>query len=105
MDWVIAPQRAAVVGTDAVACGWADGLLTRFEIRGGPIRGWHQHRQSAAEAAPLLAETPAAWREFADHNARLVAAQNTQVHSSPTPCASRGDMTPFAGTEPVKSQD
>ncbi|MBO0836446.1 MAG: hypothetical protein J2P28_13200, partial [Actinobacteria bacterium] len=74
LDWVVAPQRAAVLeGVDAVACGWADGMLTRFEIRGGRIRSWHQHRQSGAETAPQLAATPREWREFADHNARLAA--------------------------------
>ena len=74
LDWVAAPQRAAVLQfIDAVACGWAGGLLTRFEIRAGRVRGWHQHPLSQAEAAPLLAATPPEWREFADHNARLAA--------------------------------
>lgn len=74
LGWVTAPQRAAVAEpVDAIACGWADGVLTRFEIKGGRIRGWRQSRTSETEAAPLLAETPAGWREFAAHNARLAA--------------------------------
>jgi hypothetical protein len=74
LDWVTAPQRVAVVETaDAVACGWADGVLTRFSIQGGRVRGWCQDRRSAAEAAPLLAQTPPQWREFAGHAALLAA--------------------------------
>jgi excinuclease ABC subunit C len=74
LGWVTAPQRAAVAEpTDAIACGWADGVLTRFEISGGRIRAWRLRRQSEAKAAPLVAATPPYWREFADHNARLAA--------------------------------
>jgi excinuclease ABC subunit C len=76
LDWVTAPQRVAVTepaGVDAVACGWADGVLVRFAIRGGRIRDWNQDRVPAAEAAPLLAQTPPPWRDFADQNARLAA--------------------------------
>jgi excinuclease ABC subunit C len=76
LDWVTAPQRVVVAepaGADAVACGWADGVLVRFAIRGGRIRGWEQERASAVEAAPLLARTPPPWREFAEQNARLAA--------------------------------
>jgi excinuclease ABC subunit C len=76
LDWVTAPQRVVVLeagGADAVACGWADGALVRFAVRGGRVRGWDQDRASAAEAAPLLAQTPPPWREFAEQNARLAA--------------------------------
>jgi len=74
VDWVTAPQRVAGPElTDAVACGWADGVLTRFEISSGRIRGWHQSRRSRAEAAPLVAQTPPEWRDFADRSARLAA--------------------------------
>ncbi len=76
LDWVTAPQRLVATeddDADAVACGWAAGLLIQFTIRGGRVRGWSQHRRSAAEAAPLLAQTPAYWREFAGHNADLAA--------------------------------
>ena len=76
LDWVTATQRVVVLelgGADTVACGWADGVLVRFAIRGGRIRSWNQHRASAAEASPLLAGTPPPWREFAEQNARLAA--------------------------------
>jgi excinuclease ABC subunit C len=74
LRWVTAPQRAALPQhIDAVACGWADDVLSRFEIRGGRICGWHQQLQSEAAAAPLLAATPPEWREFAAHSARLAA--------------------------------
>jgi excinuclease ABC subunit C len=74
LGWVTAPQRAAIAEpTDAIACGWAESGLTRFEISGGRIRWWRQHQQPAAKAAPLLAATPPEWREFAAHNASLAA--------------------------------
>jgi excinuclease ABC subunit C len=76
LDWVTAPQRVVVLepgGAAAVACGWADGTLVRFAIRGGRIRGWSQDHASAAEASALLAQTPPPWREFAAQNARLAA--------------------------------
>jgi excinuclease ABC subunit C len=76
LDWVTAPQRVVVPGAaeaDAVACGWASGLLVRFRIRGGRIRGWSCDRRPAAQAASLLDQTPLRWREFAEQNARLAA--------------------------------
>jgi excinuclease ABC subunit C len=74
LDWVLAPQRVAVAEpADAVACGWADGVLTRFTVRNGRIRGWSEGRAAAAEAGPLLAQTPRRLREFAAENARLAA--------------------------------
>jgi excinuclease ABC subunit C len=74
LDWVTAPQRVVAAGpARAVVCGWADGVLIRFTIRGGRIRGWCSDRRTAAEAAPLLAQTPPHWREFTEQNARLAA--------------------------------
>lgn len=76
LDWVTAPQRVVITepaGMDSVACGWADGVLVGFAVRGGRIRAWNQDRVSAAEASPLLARTPSRWREFAEQNARLAA--------------------------------
>lgn len=76
LDWVTAPQRVVALepaGTDAVACGWADGVLVTFAVSSGRIRGWSQDRASADAATPLLAQTPPRWREFADHNARIAA--------------------------------
>lgn len=74
LGWVASPQRVAVPEpVDGEACGWADGVLVRFMIRDGRIRGWRRELAEAAEAAPLIARTPAPWREFAEHNARLAA--------------------------------
>lgn len=74
LDWVTAPQRVvAAEPAEAVACGWADGVLIRFTIRGGRVRDWCSDRLTAADAAPLLARTPERWREFADQNATLAA--------------------------------
>jgi excinuclease ABC subunit C len=74
LDWVTAPQRVARTDlTDALACGWADGMLVRFAVQGGRIRAWCQQQRSHADAAPLLAQTPPHWREFAEQNARLAA--------------------------------
>lgn len=74
LDWVSAPQRAAVLDEgDAVACGWSGGMLARFEIRGGRIRDWQAHPVPEADAAQLLARTPDRWREFAGQAAALAA--------------------------------
>jgi excinuclease ABC subunit C len=74
LDWVTAPQRVVTAEPlDAFACGWADGVLIRFTIRAGRIRGWCSDRRSAADAAPLLAQTPAHWRAFTEQNAKLAA--------------------------------
>jgi excinuclease ABC subunit C len=59
--------------TDAVACGWADGVLARFEIRAGRIRSWDQVSKSEADAAPQVTATPRQWREFATQGASLAA--------------------------------
>jgi excinuclease ABC subunit C len=74
LGWVTAPQRVVTADpVDAVVCGWAEGELIRFTIRGGRIRGWCCGRSTVAAAAPLLAQTPPHWREFTEHNAKLAA--------------------------------
>ncbi len=76
LDWVTAPQRVVAIepaAVAAVACGWADGVLVRFAIRGGRIRSWNSDRVGAAGASPLLAQTPPPWREFAGQAAKLAA--------------------------------
>jgi excinuclease ABC subunit C len=74
LDWITCPQRAAsLICEDADVAGWADGLLVRFEITGGRIRGWRQCAMTSAQARPWLAVTPAAWQDFADRNALLAA--------------------------------
>ena len=72
--WITSPQQVAVLTTgDADACGWSGGILTRFQIRSGRIRGWQQLSQAHEEAAPALDATPAQWREFAQRAAVLAA--------------------------------
>ncbi len=48
-------------------------MLVGFEIRDGRVRSWCSARKPAAEAAPLLAQTPPQRREFAAQSARLAA--------------------------------
>jgi excinuclease ABC subunit C len=54
-------------------CGWADGVLVWFEIRGGRMRGWRQRSCGAAAARQYLARTPPGWTDFARRNAELAA--------------------------------
>jgi excinuclease ABC subunit C len=75
LDWVACPQRVTVLdGGNAEVAGWADGVLVRFEIAEGRMRGWRQYRRSRAQADQWLARTPLHWREFAAENAALAAA-------------------------------
>ncbi|MGH3300135.1 MAG: hypothetical protein ACRDOK_00405 [Streptosporangiaceae bacterium] len=76
LDWVTAPQRVVVLqAADAqtVACGWEDGVLVRFTVRAGRIRGWCSESRSATEAAPLVAQKPPCLRDLAAQNASLAA--------------------------------
>lgn len=73
--WISEAQRVHVFGgTDAVAYGYADGLLLRLEITAGRLDGWRVRPTSARVAEPLLAGTPAPWRPFAQRNAELASA-------------------------------
>ena len=74
VDWITCEQRAAALGNeDADLAGWADGVLVRFDIRGGRICGWRQFSRTASQARRWIAGTPPAWRDFAAQNARLAA--------------------------------
>jgi excinuclease ABC subunit C len=53
--------------------GWSADMLTRFRVRDGRLRSWSQRPCSLVGAAPALAATPAAWRDFAQRNAELAA--------------------------------
>jgi excinuclease ABC subunit C len=74
LDWVTAEQKVtAQEVTDFDVCGWADGMLVTFEIRGGRLSAWSQ-RQCAEEAASRKrGQTPPEWTAFADRNALLAA--------------------------------
>ncbi len=74
LDWVTAEQKVArSEPQDFDVCGWADGLLVRFTIRGGRLCGWSQGGCDAAAARRLLAANPAEWNGFAQRNAELAA--------------------------------
>jgi excinuclease ABC subunit C len=75
VGWITGPQRVTVAaGDDLEVHGWSDGTLVRFGIRAGRLCEWSQRPATRDEAAPQLATTPAAWREFAQRNAELAAA-------------------------------
>jgi excinuclease ABC subunit C len=74
LAWLVSPQRVTSQHpVDAVAAGWADGLLVEFGIKGGRLTTWTQRPCDADEAAPLVDATPAAWSDFVLRNAQLAA--------------------------------
>jgi excinuclease ABC subunit C len=73
LDWITGEQKVARAQGDADVCGWADGVLVEFEIRGGRMSGWRQRPCGAAAARRHLAGTPPRWAEFARRNAELAA--------------------------------
>jgi excinuclease ABC subunit C len=74
LGWVSCPQRATTMdAVNLTISGWSRGTLTQFLIRDGRLCGWSQRSSSLAGAAPALASTPAAWRNFTQRNAELAA--------------------------------
>jgi excinuclease ABC subunit C len=73
VDWVTGEQKVTRAQDDADVCGWSDGVLVWFEIRGGRMRGWRQRPCGAAAARRHLAGTPPGWAAFARRNAELAA--------------------------------
>jgi excinuclease ABC subunit C len=73
LDWVTGEQKVTRAQADADVCGWADGVLVWFEIRGGRMRGWRQRCCGPAVARRYLARTPPGWTDFARRNAELAA--------------------------------
>jgi excinuclease ABC subunit C len=74
VDWVVCEQKAALFEPhDFDVHGWADGMLVRFEVRGGRLCTWSQRTCGRAAALPNLAATPAEWTQFAQRNAELAA--------------------------------
>ncbi|MEN3305658.1 MAG: excinuclease subunit [Micromonosporaceae bacterium] len=74
LDWAVGAQRVTLAQPrDFDVCGWAAGVLVRFEVRAGLMCAWTQRECSAAGARPLLASTPAGWAPFAQRNAELAA--------------------------------
>lgn len=80
LDWVTGGQRVTRPGgADCAACGWADGLLVCFTIRGGRLTGWSQRASTAKAARRHLDATPAEWTDFAARNAELAARLSRSV--------------------------
>ncbi len=74
LAWVTAEQKVArATADDFDACGWADGLLICFTVRGGRLSGWTQRACGAATARRDVAGTPPEWAAFARRNAELAA--------------------------------
>jgi excinuclease ABC subunit C len=74
LDWVTCAQRAASLAHDDFdVAGWAGGILVKFEVRGGRMRGWRQQARTSQQARPFLEATAPQWREFAHRNAELAA--------------------------------
>jgi excinuclease ABC subunit C len=74
LSWVSCPQRATTMDAmNLTISGWSGGTLIQFLIRDGRLCGWSQRSSSLASAAPALASTPAAWRDFTQRNAELAA--------------------------------
>jgi excinuclease ABC subunit C len=74
LAWVTAEQKVTrSAPEDFDVCGWADGALVRFTIRGGRLSGWHQDRCDAAAALRYQAATRPEWAAFAQRNAELAA--------------------------------
>jgi excinuclease ABC subunit C len=86
LDWVTAEQKVTQAQpSDFDVYGWADGVLIRFEVRGGRLSGWSQRACGTAAARRHLAEAssgeprppgPArrsAWADFARRSAELAA--------------------------------
>jgi excinuclease ABC subunit C len=83
LDWITAEQKVTQAEpSDFDVHGWADGVLVRFEVRRGRLRGWTQRACGAATARRHLARAPAgeppgacgpAWSDFARRTAELAA--------------------------------
>ena len=74
LAWVTAEQKVTrATPDDCDVCGWADGLLIRFTVRGGRLSGWTQRPCGIAAARGPVAATPAEWAGFARRNAELAA--------------------------------
>jgi excinuclease ABC subunit C len=73
VDWIVADQRVTTLtaGPDHDVHGWADGLLVRFQMRGGRLDRWEQRPATQAAARRYLDATPPEWSGFATRNAEL----------------------------------
>jgi excinuclease ABC subunit C len=74
IEWVTSEQQAiAIEPYDVDVYGWAGHVLVHFEVRDGRLCGWRVRPCAQRRAKARVAATPAAWAEFARHNAELAA--------------------------------
>jgi excinuclease ABC subunit C len=75
LDWITAQQMVTSPRPcDFDVHGWADGVLVRFEVRGGRLSGWSQRACPAAVARPdAPGDDGPAWADFACRTAELAA--------------------------------
>jgi excinuclease ABC subunit C len=74
IEWITSPQRVTRPDPDGFdVCGFADGVLVRFEVRGGRLCTWTQRACAPVEARLHVTGSPAAWADFAHRNAELAA--------------------------------
>jgi excinuclease ABC subunit C len=74
LDWLSAEQKVTLSTMEDVdICGWAGGIMVRFELRVGRVRSWTQTPCLEAAAVARLAATPVDWRPFAARAATLAA--------------------------------
>jgi len=81
LNWVTAEQKVTrPTPDDLEVCGWADGTVVRFTIRGGRLCGWSQGR---CDAEADRAATAPEWTRFAQRNAELAALLAADRGASP----------------------
>jgi excinuclease ABC subunit C len=74
LDWIIGEQKVTQAQpSDFDVHGWSDGVLVRFEIRGGRLSSWSQRGCGTAAARRHLDQTPPGWADFARRSAELAA--------------------------------
>ncbi|WP_433165857.1 GIY-YIG nuclease family protein [Kribbella sp. CA-247076] len=72
LNWIVAEQKvSSLEPADVEVCGWADGVLVRFQIRAGRLCTWTLRPADGPTAA--VSATPPAWHRFAHRNAELAA--------------------------------
>jgi excinuclease ABC subunit C len=78
LTWITQEQKVFQPGgDDAIAYGYADGLLLQLDMRAGRLDGWRIQPARPATAAPLVAASPPQWRAFAQRNVDLAVALRT----------------------------
>jgi excinuclease ABC subunit C len=72
VGWIGEEQKVHQAGgADAVAYGFAGGLLLRLEITAGRLDAWRVRPAPSRTAESLVERTPPQWKAFAQRNAEL----------------------------------